>query len=215
MATTPRKGGKAGKAGTPRATSAPPKERPNLQAAIGKVKVGASISKVIAGSAAPQSRGDPNNIKVGVRCRPLSKTEKGLNESEIVQFSGTSICLTNPAPAAGEPADNVFAYDYVYQQDSDSATVFADMAQPLCEGLFDGFNGTLFAYGQTGSGKTWSMMGNAEFPGVIPRCATDIFERVAVMLEELGEGGGRRRWAASTRCLRLRRVVAVRLPCNR
>ena len=47
----------------------------------------------------------------------------------------------------------------------------------------------VFADGQTGSGKTHSMMGNAKDPGVIPRCATDIFERAAALLEELGEGG--------------------------
>ena len=158
--------------------------------AINKVKGGTSALKALTGGGGGGAgRGDPNNIKVGVRCRPLSKTEIGLNESEIVQFSGNSICITNPTPAAGEAADHVFAYDHLYQQDSDSATVFEDMAQPLCAGLFDGFNGTIFAYGQTGSGKTHSMMGNAELPGVIPRCAIDIFERVAALKEELGEGG--------------------------
>ena len=127
-------------------------------------------------------------MKVGVRCRPLSSTEKNLNENEIIQFSGSSLCLTNPHPAAGEDPEHIFAYDYVYQQDSESESVFIDMAQPLVAGLFDGYNGTIFAYGQTGSGKTHSMMGNARDPGVIPRCATDIFERAAALLEELGDG---------------------------
>ena len=92
---TPRKKG-ASKTSTPRAASAP-RERPaaSLSNAITKVKV----TNALAGGAAPQTRGDPNNIKVGVRCRPLSKTELGLNESTIVQFSGNSICLSNPAPA--------------------------------------------------------------------------------------------------------------------
>ena len=140
------------------------------------------------GGAAPQSRGDPNNIKVGVRCRPLSKTELGMNEETIVQFSGTSICLTNPAPAAGEAAEHIYAFDHVYQMDSESSTVFADMAQPLVEGLLEGFNGTIFAYGQTGSGKTYSMMGDPEKPGVIPLVAIDVFERRAALLSELGDG---------------------------
>ena len=153
-----------------------------------KVKAGVTASKMLAGSAAPQSRGDPNNIKVGVRCRPLNGTEKELNENTIVQFSGNKICISNPSPGAGEPPDHVFAYDYMYEQDSFSENVFVDMAQPLVEGLFDGFNGTIFAYGQTGSGKTHSMMGNSKDPGVIPRCATDIFERVSALISELGEG---------------------------
>ena len=189
-AATPRKS--PSKVPTPRAQSAP-KERPSAPAAalketIGKVKGGLAFSRMLEGSKAPQTRGDPNNIKVGVRCRPLSNTEKGLNESEIVQFSGNSICVTNPMPAAGEEPDHIFAYDHLYAQDSESESVFTDMAQPLVEGLFEGFNGTIFAYGQTGSGKTHSMMGNAKDPGVIPRCAIDIFERANALLASLGDG---------------------------
>ena len=30
-----------------------------------------------------------------------------------------------------------------------------------------------------GSGKSWSMMGNDEFPGIIPRLNQDLFEYVA------------------------------------
>lgn len=80
-----------------------------------------------------------------MRCRPLSKDEERLNEEVIVQFSGTDICLTNPSPAAGESADNIFAYDYLYQMDSESSTVFEEMGRPLVQGLLDGFNATLFA----------------------------------------------------------------------
>ena len=117
-AATPRKS--PSKVPTPRAQSAP-KERPSAPAAalketIGKVKGGLAFSRMLEGSKAPQTRGDPNNIKVGVRCRPLSNTEKGLNESEIVQFSGNSICVTNPMPAAGEEPDHIFAYDHLYAQ---------------------------------------------------------------------------------------------------
>jgi hypothetical protein len=150
MGKTPRK---ASVGSTPRAASAPKEKGPNLGDAISKVKVGVNVSKAMAAGAAPQDRGDPNNIKVGVRCRPLSKTELSENEQEIVQFSATSVCLTNPRPADGEEGEHIYAYDHVYTQDSETHAVFTDMAQPLCEGLFEGFNGTLFAYGQTGSGK--------------------------------------------------------------
>jgi hypothetical protein len=183
------------KAGTPRssrgktssrAASAPAKERPRskLVGAIAATK----MSVAMTGSAAPQQRGDPNNIKVGVRCRPLSKTETGMNENVIVQFSGNQICLTNPNPQAGEKTEEVFAYDYMYPMDSHSESVFTDMAQPLVEGLIAGFNATIFAYGQTGSGKTHTMMGSASDPGVTPRVAIDVFERVAALRAELGEG---------------------------
>jgi len=153
-----------------------------------KATAAASVSKTLMGGAAPQARGDPNNIRVGVRCRPLSGSEKEQHEEVIVKFSGNSICLVNPAPAAGESGENIFAYDHLYEMDSESATVFEDMGKPLIEGLMEGFNCTLFAYGQTGSGKTFSMMGIPSKPGVIPLAAMDIFERRSALLGSLGEG---------------------------
>ena len=103
-----------------------------------------------------QQKGDPNNIKVGVRCRPLSKTELGMDEQSIVEFQPPQLCLANPAPEKGQAENHLFTYDYVYEWTVPTQTVFQDMAQPLVDKLFEGFNGTLFAYGQTGSGKTYS-----------------------------------------------------------
>ena len=41
-----------------------------------------------------QAKGDPNNIKVGLRCRPLSKMELGLGEESIAEFSPPQLCMT-------------------------------------------------------------------------------------------------------------------------
>ena len=54
--------------------------------------------------------------------------------------------------------------------------MFIDLALPVVEGLFEGYNATIFAYGQTGSGKTHTMMGTDAEPGVTPRVAAAIFE---------------------------------------
>ena len=203
-APTPRKS--FGSSGTPRAGSAPPQrpqpeltrkesapsassaQKTDMQGAVKKVVAGVQVSTALKASVAPQTRGDPNNVKVGVRCRPMSKTELGMGESPIVQFSGTSICLTNPSPKEGETKDNIYAYDFLYDMESESTAVFEEMCKPLVEGLLQGYNGTLFAYGQTGSGKTFSMMGIPEAPGVIPLSAARIFEVRNELLESLGEG---------------------------
>ena len=65
--------------------------RPSLGAALKKASVGVTVAKALASGASPQVRGDPNNIKVGVRCRPLSSMETGIGEEVIVQFSGNQI----------------------------------------------------------------------------------------------------------------------------
>ena len=72
----------------------------------------------------------------------------------------------------------MYTFDYLYDWDSKTETVFQDMGMPLVVKLFDGYNATLFAYGQTGSGKTHSMMGNDKDPGVIPKVCCAIFDKV-------------------------------------
>ena len=139
-----------------------------LAALSRKVIVGAKLNDAIGGPAS-QTKGDPNNIKVGVRCRPMSKTEVGMGEESIVEFSPPQLCMTNPAPEKGQQENFLFTYDFVYDWTVPTETVFQDMGRPLVDKLFGGFNGTLFAYGQTGSGKTYSMMGSAADPGVIPK----------------------------------------------
>ena len=54
-----------------------------------------------------------------------------------------------------------------------------------------GYNGTIFAYGQTGSGKTHTMFGASDSgkddgDGIIPRCASYIFDQVGA-LEDVEE----------------------------
>jgi hypothetical protein len=46
-----------------------------MLSAVKKVVTGVQVSTALKASVAPQNRGDPNNVKVGVRCRPMSKTE--------------------------------------------------------------------------------------------------------------------------------------------
>ncbi|XP_077435535.1 kinesin heavy chain-like isoform X2 [Vanacampus margaritifer] len=54
--------------------------------------------------------------------------------------------------------------------------------------VLEGYNGTIFAYGQTSSGKTHTMEGQLHDPrlmGVIPRIASDIFDHIYSMDENL------------------------------
>uniref|UniRef100_A0A8C4GT65 Kinesin family member 13A n=1 Tax=Dicentrarchus labrax TaxID=13489 RepID=A0A8C4GT65_DICLA len=56
--------------------------------------------------------------------------------------------------------------------------VFKCLGEGILENAFQGYNACIFAYGQTGSGKSFSMMGNGEQPGLIPRLCCSLFERV-------------------------------------
>lgn len=45
----------------------------------------------------------------------------------------------------------------------------------LMQSAIDGFNVCVFAYGQTGSGKTYTIQGDQEQPGIVPRALEELF----------------------------------------
>ena len=132
-------------------------------------------------SAAPTAAGQ--NIKVAVRLRPFNKREKALNAKRIIDVEGgKSIKITDPSSSAKPDEEGkLFVFDHAYDWDSPQSALFNDVADPIVEQAFRGFNATIFAYGQTGSGKTWSMQGNSEEPGIIPQLNASLFRRVAEM----------------------------------
>jgi len=58
--------------------------------------------------------------------------------------------------------------------------VFDCVAKPVVERVLEGYNGTIFAYGQTGTGKTFTMVGEKESPGIIPRALEYIFSKITM-----------------------------------
>uniref|UniRef100_A0A672UR86 Kinesin family member 13A n=1 Tax=Strigops habroptila TaxID=2489341 RepID=A0A672UR86_STRHB len=82
----------------------------------------------------------------------------------------------------------VFAFDHCFWSMDESNTtkyagqemVFKCLGEGILEKAFQGYNACIFAYGQTGSGKSFSMMGNAEQLGLIPRLCCALFQRISV-----------------------------------
>eukprot|EP00002_Diphylleia_rotans_P039483 TRINITY_DN9166_c0_g1_i5.p1 TRINITY_DN9166_c0_g1~~TRINITY_DN9166_c0_g1_i5.p1 ORF type:complete len:682 (+),score=200.92 TRINITY_DN9166_c0_g1_i5:343-2388(+) len=79
-------------------------------------------------------------------------------------------------PSSGQ--EKMFTFDHSYFVNTNQETVYNDLAIPLMEKAFDGYNGTMFAYGQTGSGKSFSMMGYGANQGIIPRMNRAIFSKI-------------------------------------
>jgi kinesin family protein 1/kinesin family protein 3/17 len=131
----------------------------------------------------PPSKADgAENIRVAVRCRPMSKKEIGNKEKSIFSIKDGEVHLKNPK--TGEPEK--FAFDIIYGQDTEQINVYKQVGVPMLEKAFDGFNSTIFAYGQTGSGKSWSMGGapTPELEGIIPRMNKALFDRIEVQKAE-------------------------------
>ena len=89
------------------------------------------------------------NIKVAVRCRPLSTKELYKGCKSIVNMSDKVVTIHSPDDSSGE---KTFTYDHCYFSDSTQEQVYDDLGKNIVTQGLEGYNGTIFAYGQTGSG---------------------------------------------------------------
>ncbi|KAI1243050.1 hypothetical protein IHE44_0000619 [Lamprotornis superbus] len=114
-------------------------------------------------------------VKVAVRVRPMNKRgERGLGAPRGGGGSGARrppACL--PLITASGPWMNQTPQNM-------QEVVFKCLGEGILEKAFQGYNACIFAYGQTGSGKSFSMMGNAEQLGLIPRLCCALFQRISV-----------------------------------
>ncbi|RLW04425.1 hypothetical protein DV515_00005855 [Chloebia gouldiae] len=103
-------------------------------------------------------------------------------EKILTEFSKVKLGLLQSFPFT------VFAFDHCFWSMDESNTtkyagqevVFKCLGEGILEKAFQGYNACIFAYGQTGSGKSFSMMGNAEQMGLIPRLCCALFQRISV-----------------------------------
>ena len=89
------------------------------------------------------------NIKVAVRCRPMSSKELTRGCQSIVQITPKTIDIK---ATESSHEDKSFTFDHCYDDKSTQQQVYHDLGKSVVTQSLEGFNGTIFAYGQTGSG---------------------------------------------------------------
>lgn len=97
-------------------------------------------------------------------------------------ISDTTIVITPPESATNfrnavnKEIQTTFAR--VFKPDVGQREIFNHCALPLVDSLINGKNGLLFTYGVTGSGKTYTMTGDQQDGGVMPRCLDVLFNSI-------------------------------------
>jgi len=115
------------------------------------------------------------NLRVYCRVRPASKAEQDAPLSVEVK-GADQIVVRDHDNERNDPKN--FTFTQVYKPGTSQEDVFKD-CESLMTSVLDGFNVCIFAYGQSGTGKTFTMEGNDELPGLVPRAMSRIFEDVA------------------------------------
>lgn len=124
-------------------------------------------------------QGDRDPVQVCCRLRPMQR-ESDLSCMKII--SPTTVLLSPPATAItyrNETNKSIkYTFKEVFPPETSQQEVFDKVALPLVEGLIKGKNGLLFTYGVTGSGKTFTMTGEPQNCGILPRCLNIIFKTI-------------------------------------
>ncbi|KAI0536266.1 hypothetical protein GGR58DRAFT_475779 [Xylaria digitata] len=143
-------------------------------------------SKAGGGSRASDEDGGRTAVKVAVRVRPpLKPTDPGFDlipqrfQRAMVQTtSDTSIAIDSPQ------GKKVFVFDRVFSPAVGQDGIW-DYLNESINAFLQGYNVSLLAYGQSGAGKSYTMgtsgpseQGDLDSMGVIPRAATELFEKL-------------------------------------
>lgn len=116
------------------------------------------------------------NIRVFCRVRPPLSGEM---ERRLCQWNYTDECSLEIAHTDEKSKwhKHDFQFDQVFHPRSSQHDIFENVA-PLIQSALDGYNVCIFAYGQTGSGKTYTMDGDSQNVGIIPRTVDLLFKAV-------------------------------------
>lgn len=126
------------------------------------------------------SGNDPECVKVALRCRPLSDSERTEGHKEIVRITPERGEVLVKSSKSDE-TDKMYTFDMVFEPSCEQESIFKQAALPIIESVLEGYNGTIFAYGQTGTGKTHTMEGLKNNPkelGIIPRTFAHLFKSI-------------------------------------
>ncbi|RWS13149.1 kinesin-like protein KIF23 [Dinothrombium tinctorium] len=126
--------------------------------------------------AAPPTKPKPSLSKdpVEVFCR-LRPNANVADLTCVRRYNDTTIQLVSPS----SPRIELFySFRYVFPETATQKELFDCVALPLVSDLLAGKNGLLFTYGITSSGKTFTVTGNPQNNGILPRCLDVIFNSI-------------------------------------
>ncbi|XP_067992949.1 centromere-associated protein E isoform X2 [Melanerpes formicivorus] len=113
---------------------------------------------------------DEGAVTVCVRMRPLIAREEALEDKLSLHWKSENNTISEVN------GTKVFSYDRVFHSSDSTQQLYEGVAVPIIQSAVQGYNGTIFAYGQTASGKTYTMMGNEDSAGIIPKAIQHIFK---------------------------------------
>lgn len=120
-------------------------------------------------SISPQNEGNENeshdnheNIRVGLRLRPMNKLEISRRSRKCVRINNNG--CDNGVVSIDSPLEGALEYrfDQVFDEKSSQSSVY-QFVKSLAKDVLEGYSCALVAYGNTGTGKTHTLMGTSTY----------------------------------------------------
>ncbi|XP_057322889.1 kinesin-like protein KIF23 [Microplitis mediator] len=131
-------------------------------------------------SAKKPSTTSKDPVQVYCRIRPM---QNPTDVSCMKIISDQTILITPPESSVNFRNANSkeiqTTFTRVFGPDTKQRDIFNLTSLPLVENLIHGKNGLLFTYGVTGSGKTYTMTGEPQDGGIMPRCLDVLFNSIS------------------------------------
>ena len=127
-----------------------------------------------------------SNILVAIRCRPLTKKEKEVDDYKTVNILDDKVVvIIDPAAKANKRTkEQKYAFDYAFGENTGQQEIFNKTTFFLMDGVLNGYNATVFAYGPTGAGKTYTMLGEVDTLGIMLMSFIELFSRIEKLSKE-------------------------------
>ena len=141
-------------------------------------------------------------IKVAIRIRPLLPHEDfdywiidlsnnlitssfdSNSNSNNIKKDKTNINAINQLLLDNIYIPQSFKFDKIFTKEVTSEKIYLDICQDVIKGFLKGINVTIFTYGQTTSGKTYTMLGNINYPGILPCSLKNLFDLLELQKKE-------------------------------
>ncbi|KAM4726963.1 kinesin-like protein KIF20A [Anableps anableps] len=142
-------------------------------------------SKVVEKPGSPDE-GTSERVKVFLRIRPLTDTERGEEQGCVVIQDEETLLLKAPnesqnmrtAERGISQSIHKFSFSKIFGPETTQQQIYEGTMKKMVNDVLKGENRLLYTYGVTNSGKTYTIQGSGREAGLLPRVLVSLFRKL-------------------------------------
>ncbi|XP_007557438.1 kinesin-like protein KIF20A [Poecilia formosa] len=140
----------------------------------------------VAAKPGSSDEGTSERVKVFLRIRPLTDSEKGQEQGCVAIQDEETLLLKAPyesqnmrtAERGITQSIHKFSFSKIFGPDTTQQQIYEGTLKKMVNDVLKGENRLLYTYGVTNSGKTYTIQGNGREAGLLPRALVSLFRKL-------------------------------------